>query len=138
VQNPRSMLWEPWWSQGVPLYTPPLEGLSFSDMTGYIRYLERTGQPTGRYRLAFWHAWLLPVASLLTGLLAVPLVVIGSRDASGARHLGIAAVGGLAYYFLERIVANLGLLADLAPLVVALLPVLGLAVLVVLLLRQLR
>ncbi len=133
-----SLVWQPWWNEEVPMYTPPVEGLSFTDMRGYIRYLERTGQPTARYNLAYWRAWLLPVTALLTALLAVPLVVGGTRDASGARHLGFAALGGLVYYFSERIVAFVGLLAALPPVLIALLPVLGLGVVVGVLLRWAR
>jgi lipopolysaccharide export system permease protein len=118
------------------LVIPPVDSLSFTDLHGYIAYLQRTGQPTRRWELAYWRMWLAPITALLTGLLAIPIALSGARDAE-FRHVAIALGSGLVYYLGDQIVANAGVVAGLPPLAMALVPPLVLALVIVLILRRL-
>ena len=129
-------LWRPWWVDARHLVIPPVDSLSFTDLRGYIAYLQRTGQPTRRWELAYWRMWLTPVAALLTGLLAIPIALTRARDAE-FHHASVALGSGLVYYLGDQIVANAGVVAGLPPLVVALVPPLVLALVIILIARRL-
>ena len=129
-------LWRPWWVDARHLVIPPVDSLSFTDLRGYIAYLQRTGQPTRRWELAYWRMWLTPITALLTGLLAIPIALTGARDAE-FRHVTVALGSGLVYYLGDQIVANAGVVAGLPPLAVALVPPLVLALVIILIARRL-
>ncbi|HSG89342.1 MAG TPA: LPS export ABC transporter permease LptG [Pseudomonadales bacterium] len=112
-------LWRPWWAEARHLRVPPVDSLSFTDLRGYIAYLKRTGQPTDRWELAYWRMWLAPLSALLTGLLAIPIVLTGVRD-SEFRNVGFALMGGLGYYLGDQMLASAGVGTGLSPLALAL------------------
>ncbi|MCC5886438.1 MAG: LPS export ABC transporter permease LptG [Gammaproteobacteria bacterium] len=129
-------VWRPWWADDTPLHPPPVDSLSFSDLRGYIDYLEATGQPRQRWELAYWRMWLLPVSALLMGLLAVPIALMGPREGE-FKFVGLAAAGGLFYYLGDQVVANAVLVSGASPLMAALAPPLALAVVVAYILKRL-
>lgn len=135
VEDASGELWRPWWADETLLRAPPVDSLSFSDLRGYIAYLASTGAPTERWELAFWRMWMLPFSALLTGLLAVPIALVGARE-GGTRTLGLVLAGGLSYYLGDAIVANAGLVAGMPPLSVALIPPAVLAGVVFFVLRR--
>lgn len=128
--------WRPWWADDTPLHPPPVDSLSFSDLRGYIAYLEATGQPRQRWELAYWRMWLLPVSALLMGLLAVPIALMGPREGE-FKFVGLAAAGGLFYYLGDQVVANAVLVSGASPLMAALAPPLALALVVGFILKRL-
>lgn len=130
-------LWRPWWADARQLRVPPVDSLSFTDLRGYIAYLSRTGQPTARWELAYFRMWLAPLTALLTGLLAIPIALTGTRD-SGVRHVGLALVGGLVYYIFDQLLSNAGIVAGLSPLLVAASAPAFLALVVAVMLRRLH
>lgn len=135
VEEIGPLRWRPWWADDTFLHAPPVDSLSFTDLAGYIDYLERTGQPSLRWELAYWRMWMLPVSALLTGLLAVPIALSGPRHGSTGYVL-LALAGGLVYYLGDQIVANAGVVAGVPPVLVALVPPSILAVVVTLVLRR--
>jgi lipopolysaccharide export system permease protein len=126
--------WRPWWVDESFLRAPPVDSLSFSDLAGYVRYLQETGQPSARWELAYWRMWALPLTAVLLGLLALPMAQATARQGT-ARYAGLALGTGLAYYFLEQLLSNVGLVAQLPALGVAFLPPLVLLGLVGVVLR---
>ncbi len=137
VREPAPARWRPWWVEESFLRAPPVDSLSFSDLAGYVRYLEDTGQPAARWELAFWRMWALPVTAVLLGLLALPMARATARQ-GGARYAALALGTGLAYYFLEQLLGNFGLVAQLPPAGVAFLPPMLLLALVLVVLRPAR
>lgn len=129
-------VWRPWWADDTPLHPPPVDSLSFSDLRGYIDYLQVTGQPRQRWELAYWRMWLLPVSALLMGLLAVPIALMGPREGE-FKFVGLAAAGGLFYYLGDQVVANAVLVSGASPLVAAVVPPLALAAVVAWILKRL-
>lgn len=129
-------IWRPWWADSTPLNPPPVDSLSFSDLRGYIQYLEETGQPVQRWQLAYWRMWLLPVTALLMALLAVPIARLGPREGE-ARLFILVTAGGLLYFFGEQIVANAVLVSWSSPLLAAAVPPMALALAVGWVLRRL-
>ena len=61
------------------------------------------------------------VRLVLEGLLALPMAQATARQGT-ARYAGLALGTGLAYYFLEQLLSNVGLVAQLPALGVAFLP----------------
>jgi lipopolysaccharide export system permease protein len=110
--------WRPWWIDERHLIVPPVDSLSFSDLRGYIAYLGDTEQPTARWELVYWRMWWLPVAALLTGLLAIPIALTGSRQTDQGR-VGLAVAIGLVYYPADQILANAGMISGVAPGIIA-------------------
>jgi lipopolysaccharide export system permease protein len=135
VEDADGELWRPWWADEGLLRAPPVDSLSFTDLRGYIDWLSSTDAPTERWELAFWRMWLLPLSALLTGLLAVPIALIGARE-GGGRTLGLVLAGGLVYYLGDAIVANAGLVAGAPPLAVALVAPAILAGVLIIVLRR--
>ena len=128
-------LWRPWWADARHLRVPPVDSLSFTDLSGYIAYLAETGQPTARWELVYWRMWWLPVTALLTGLLAIPIALSGTRRSDGAKIGGALAVG-LVYYPADQIVANTGAILGMAPWMIAAASPLLLGLVVVFMLRR--
>jgi hypothetical protein len=73
---------------------------------------------------------------VLLGLLPCPWP--GHGAAGGARYAALALGTGLAYYFLEQLLGNFGLVAQLPPAGVAFLPPMLLLALVLVVLRPAR
>lgn len=129
--------WRPWWVDERHLAVPPVDSLSFTDLRGYIAYLSETGQPTARWELVYWRMWWLPVTALLTGLLAIPIALTGSRQADQGR-VGLAIAIGLVYWPADQILANAGTIYGFAPGLVSSLGPALLLVVVFFMLRRVR
>lgn len=129
--------WRPWWVDESHLAIPPVDSLSFTDLRGYIDYLSDTGQPTARWELVYWRMWWLPVTALLTGLLAIPIALTGSRQTDQGR-VGLAIAIGLVYWPADQILANAGTIYGFTPSLIASLGPVLLLVVVSFMLRRVR
>ncbi len=112
------------------------EGLSAWHLFRYIQHLERNKQDTSRYRLALWHKIMLPLATGVMVILAIPFVFSQLRSGGlGSRLLG-GIVLGLAFYLVNRAFGYFGLLYGLPPALGALLPPLLFFALALVMLRR--
>ncbi len=96
--------------------------LPIVDILTYIDYLERNGLDRDRYRLAVWVKAATALATLTMLLLTVPLVLGSQRSARAGQRLFIGVLVGLAFFLLNRLLANAGVIYGLPPALSALGP----------------
>ena len=117
-----SLSWKPFLNPDqVSTLTKPAESLSLTDLYRYVRYLHTTGQQEQAYSLVLWRKLGGGLTTIAMVLLSVPFVFGSIRSGIGNR-LVLAGVTGIAVYLLDQIIANAGLLLDLSPALVALVP----------------
>jgi len=105
----------------IDTLTKPPESLSPTELYRHVQFLRGTGQEYRAYALALWRKagnLLITVAMLL---LAIPFVFGAVRTGLGSR-LVLAALTGIGVYLLDQIVANAGLMLNINPALVALMP----------------
>lgn len=98
------------------------EGLSAWHLFRYIQHLEKNKQDTSRFRLALWHKIMLPLATGVMVILAIPFVFGQLRGGGLGSHLLVGIVLGLAFFLVNRAFGYFGLLYGLPPMLGALLP----------------
>ena len=101
----------------------PAKSLSPSDLYQYVRYLKATGQKSNRFELTFWQKVALPLSAGAMVILAVPFGFGSLRTPNFGKQLALGAGVGILFFLLNQIVANLGLLFNISPPLVALTPV---------------
>jgi lipopolysaccharide export system permease protein len=117
-----SAAWDPFLDPGqIATLTRPPESLSPVELFRHVRYLRTTGQKSDAYALAFWRKPGGMLTTLAMLLLALPFALVPGRTGLGVR-LVMAALTGVGVYLADQIFANAGLLLELDPVIVALLP----------------
>lgn len=96
--------------------------LPVRDILAYIDYLEGNGLDSDRYRLAAWVRLATPLSTLAMLMLTVPLVTGSQRSHRAGQRLFVGVVVGLAFFLLNRLLANAGVVYGLAPAFSALAP----------------
>jgi len=100
----------------------PPETLSITDLWHYVRYLKATGQKAEQYELLFWQRTLLPRSMAVMLLFLIPLAATSPRAGGFGWQVAVAIIVGVFYFLATQVVANLGLLWDVTPLLTALTP----------------
>lgn len=117
-----TMNWRPFLKPDqVSTLTRPPESLSPVDLFQYVHYLKSTGQQSEAYALALWQKLGGGLTTIAMVLLSVPFV-LGSARTGFANRLVLAGVTGISVYLLDQILANAGLILELNPMLVALVP----------------
>ena len=101
----------------------PIESLSPSDLYQYLRYLHASGQITERFELVFWQKITLPVVVVVMMLCSFPFVFGSMRVSSMGKRIVLATITGLSFQLISQLLANLGLMLNLSPLLMVLLPI---------------
>lgn len=96
--------------------------LPVRDILAYIDYLESNGLETDRYWLAIWVRVATPLSTLAMLMLTVPLVTGSQRGSGAGQRLFIGVIVGLAFFLLNRLLANAGVVYGLPPAFSALAP----------------
>ena len=135
-----TLQWKPFLdSDQIATLNKPPDSLSPVELFNHVRFLRATGQreQADAYDLALWRKVGGGVTTLAMMLLSVPFVFGSVRGGLGGR-LVVAGLAGIGVYLLEQISANAGLLLDLNPALVAMLPGTALLCLAALWLRRMR
>jgi len=91
--------------------------LASYDLVKYIRYLKTNGQQTKRYEQALWTKMIYPLTTGVMVLLAIPIVLGGSRAVPIGQRVVLGSLLGLGFRLLNQATANAGIAYDLnAPL----------------------
>jgi len=121
-QRTGTRIWKPFLdTRQIETLTKPPESLSPVELFQQVRFLRATGQKADAYALALWSKVGNGLLTLGMMLLSVPFVLGSVRGGLGGR-LVRAGLAGIGVYLLNQIVANAGLLLDLNPALVALIP----------------
>jgi lipopolysaccharide export system permease protein len=113
--------------------------LSLYDLAGYVSYLKQNHQESHTFELAFWGRIVNPLVTLIMLLLSAPFVIGVKRGVSVGERMMIGIVIGMSFNIIDKIVGHLGLIYNLNPPLIALMPsliVLTLAVVAVMRLQE--
>ena len=102
----------------------PADSLSPSDLYQYIHYLQSGKQDTRPYELQFWQKVALPFTTGAMALLSIPFVFSLPRLSNAGQRILAGAITGIVLYFLNLVIANLGMLLNLNIPLLVLFPVL--------------
>jgi lipopolysaccharide export system permease protein len=91
------------------------ETMSPRQLLAYVRYLQSTGQQTGRYELSLWQKLTLPLSVTVMVLLAIPAAFGTPRSTSVERRVIAAVAAGLVFQIVNQVVINSGLVLQLSP-----------------------
>ncbi len=108
----------------VSLLELPPYSLSIYDLTAYIQALHESGQNADPYSLALWRKFSIPLTTGAMVLLSLSFVFGSSRNISAGRRITMGALVGVALYFMEQLIMQVGLLLNLWPFITAMIPVL--------------
>jgi len=98
------------------------EALPAAGLYDYIRYLERNGLESDRYRLALWIKVATPLATITMLLLTVPMVFGAARSVNTGQRIFLGVLIGLVFFLANRLLNHSALVYGLPPSLSALLP----------------
>ncbi|MET0508288.1 MAG: LPS export ABC transporter permease LptG [Burkholderiaceae bacterium] len=81
----------------------------------YVQHLKANGQNANRYEVALWKKVIYPVAIVIMLMLALPFGYIQARAGSVGLKLFTGIMIGVAFYFFNGLMSNLGLLNTWPP-----------------------
>ncbi len=117
-----SVHWQSFLNPGdIATLTKSPESLSPVELYKHVEFLRETGQEADSYALALWRKVGSAIMTLAMLLLAIPFI-FGSIRAGLGNKLVFASITGIIVYLTDQIIANAGLILNLNPAVVALLP----------------
>lgn len=98
------------------------DNLSLYDLYMYIDFLKTNHQKSQIYEMAFWGRLVNPLVTFVMLMVSVPFVIgIGRGVSTGARIM-MGVIIGMGFNLFDRITSHLGLVYDMNPLLMALLP----------------
>ena len=104
--------------------------LSLYDLAMYISFLKANHQKSHTYEVAFWGRALNPVTTFVMLLVATPFVIGIHRGISVGARIMIGVTLGMAFNIFDKIVNHMGLIYNLNPPLMSLLPSMTVLILV--------
>ncbi|WNB75779.1 LPS export ABC transporter permease LptG [Methylomonas koyamae] len=98
------------------------DNLSLYDLFMYIDFLKQNNQKSQSYELAFWSRLINPFVTFVMLMVSAPFVIgIGRGVSTGARIM-MGIVIGMTFNIFDRIAGHVGLVYDMNPMLMAMLP----------------
>jgi len=110
--------------------------LSIRQLRRYVRHLEDNSQDTAKWKLAFWGKLILPIATCVMVVLAIPFVFSQIRAGGLGRNLLIGIMLGLVFYVANKSFGYLVLVYNIAPVFGAVIPTVVFMVVSIVMLRR--
>ncbi|MDR2032645.1 MAG: LPS export ABC transporter permease LptG [Azoarcus sp.] len=98
------------------------ERMSVSTLWAYIRHLRDNQQNAERYEIALWKKLIYPFATLVMLALALPFALTHERSGGVSVKVFLGVMLGVAFYLLNGLFANLGVIHSWPPPMAALTP----------------
>ncbi|QDQ26204.1 LPS export ABC transporter permease LptG [Chitinimonas arctica] len=98
------------------------EQMSVMTLVDYIEHLRHNQQKTNRFDIALWTKLVYPFACLAMLLIALPFAQTQRRGGGVGMKLFVGIMLGLGFYFVNKLVSQLGILYGWSPLLAAMLP----------------
>ena len=114
----------------------PINSLPLTGLYQYLKYLRASAQPTKRFEMVFWQKATLPVAVIIMMLCSFPFVFGSLRASSAGKRMVLATITGIAFQLCSQLLANLGLMLDMSPLLTTLVPIIVFLLLGAVLMRR--
>lgn len=98
------------------------DNLSLYDLFMYIDFLKQNNQKSQSYELAFWSRLINPLVTFVMLMVSAPFVIgIGRGTSTGARIM-MGIVIGMTFNIFDRVAGHVGLVYDINPMLMAILP----------------
>ncbi|MXS84916.1 LPS export ABC transporter permease LptG [Nitrosomonas sp. HPC101] len=107
--------------EDIATLTKPPESLTPLELLHHAEFLKMTGQKADAYVMALWRKVGSVVMTIAMILIAVPFIFGSVREGLGGK-LVLAALMGISIYLFDQIIANIGLVFQLNPVVVSIAP----------------
>ena len=98
------------------------DNLSLIDLAQYISFLKENNQKSKTFEAAFWGRLINPLVIFVMLMVATPFVIGIKRGSSMGGRLMAGVIIGMGFNILDKITNHMGLVYDLNPIIVALLP----------------
>jgi len=98
------------------------DNLSLVDLSQYIKFLKENNQKSQIFEAAFWRRLINPLIIFVMLMVATPFVIGVKRGISMGGRLMIGVIIGMSFNILDKISNHMGLVYELNPIIVALLP----------------
>ncbi len=96
--------------------------LSVLGLLRYIRFMQQSGQDSGRYEVALWGKLVQPVLILAMIFVAIPVLLGSARTSGTGIKIFVGIVIGIAFYLVSQSFTFMSLLFGLSPVLAALTP----------------
>ncbi len=118
-----AMVWNsPLRQQEMRVLTLPTSSLSTADLYRYVQILDRKGQNSVRYELAFWQKVFRPLNTGLMILMAIPFAFGPLRSMSTGKRVLMGSLAGLGYYLVVQVLEQIGGILGLTQVMTVLAP----------------
>ena len=114
------------------------DNLSIIKLKSYIDYLKDTGGHSEEYELTFWSKLIAPVTIGSMIVLAIPFVFGSLRNVGVGQRILVGFLLGLAFFILNKLIGNAGLVYFDYPWVAAILPTLVVLIVGIVMLKRTR
>ena len=115
------------------------EDMSATELWQYSLYLDENELESDAFWLAFWVKMFSPLTCVGMLMIAVPLVLTSSSRTGGAgRRILIGVMIGVAFYVLNRVINQMGIIYGITPILSAGLPSILVIAISVVLIRRIR
>ncbi|MDD5579976.1 MAG: LPS export ABC transporter permease LptG [Methylobacter sp.] len=98
------------------------DDLSIVDLAKYIDFLKENHQKSHVFELAFWGRLVNPLIIFVMLLVSAPFVIGVKRGVSVGGRMMIGIVIGMSFNIIDKIVGHVGLIYELSPSLMAILP----------------
>jgi lipopolysaccharide export system permease protein len=98
------------------------DNLSLIDLAQYIEFLKENNQKSKPFEAAFWGRLINPLVTFVMLMVATPFVIGIKRGVSMGGRLMIGIIIGMSFNIMDKISNHMGLVYDLNPILVAILP----------------
>ncbi len=112
--------------------------LSMYDLAMYIDFLKDNHQKSHEFELAFWGRVVNPLVVLVMLLVSAPFVIGVKRGINVGARMMIGVVIGMGFNIIDKIVGHIGLIYDLNPPLMAVMPSLTVLVLALFALKRVQ
>jgi lipopolysaccharide export system permease protein len=96
--------------------------LSLYDLAMYVQFLKENHQKSHTYEAAFWSRAVSPLTTFVMLLVSAPFVIGIRRGISVGARIMIGVTIGMGFNIIDKIINHVGLIYDLNPPLMALLP----------------
>lgn len=105
----------------IATLTKSPESLTPSELVNHAEFLRATGQKADAYVMALWRKAGGAIMTIAMILIAIPFIFGSVREGLGGKLI-LAALMGISIYLFDQIIANIGLVFQLNPIVVSVAP----------------
>ncbi len=96
--------------------------LSLYDLSQYVNFLKSNHQKSHAYETAFWGRAVSPLTTFVMLLVSAPFVIGIHRGVSVGARIMLGVTIGMGFNIIDKIISHMGLIYNLSPPIMALLP----------------